>query len=31
MANSTPYYCRVNKTTYAIDVYADIHIDIEQN
>lgn len=29
MANSTPYYCRVNKTTYGIDIYADIHIDIE--
>ena len=29
MCNSTPYYCRINKTTYAIDVYADICIDLD--
>ena len=31
MANSTPHYCRINKTTYTIEVYADIYIDLELN
>lgn len=31
MCNTTPYYCRINKTTYTIEVYADIHIELDLN